>query len=90
MSVCTNSNRVQSNELIANRRKVADLLLSIGSSEELRRYFSQSEMAITLGTSRDLVNNSLVSLEEESAIKIDRPKVLINKAVLERILKKQI
>ena len=87
MSVCTNSNRVQSNELIANRRKVADLLLSIGSSEELRRYFSQSEMAITLGTSRDLVNNSLVSLEEESTIKIDRHKVLINKTVLERILR---
>ncbi len=86
ISACANWNPVLSDELMATHRTVADLLLHFLGSKRQQRHFSQSEMAITLGIPWDLVNKSLMSLKEESAIRIDRHKMAINKNKLERIL----
>jgi len=86
MSACADSNLVLSDELIVARRKVADLLLHFAGTTELQRHFTQSESAIILGISWAMVNNSLISLKGESAVRIDRHKMTINKNKLERIL----
>ena len=86
MSSSANLNPLLSDGIVATRRKVADFLLHFTSSEGQQRNLSQSEMAITLGISRNLVSNSLISLREEGAIRIDRHKIAINKNKLEQIL----
>jgi CRP-like cAMP-binding protein len=86
ISASANLKPLLSDELIATRRKVAEFLLHFASSKGRQRHLSQSEMVITLGISRNMVNNSLISLKEESAIRVDRHKIAINKNKLEQIL----
>jgi hypothetical protein len=86
LSVGADSNPVLSDELLTTRKRVAGLLLHCASTKEQQRHFSQSEMATALDTSWNLVNNSLILLKEESAIRIERHKMVVNKNKLERIL----
>ena len=86
ISACASLNPVLSDELITTRRRVADLLLHFVSGKGQQRHYSQSEMAMTLDTSWTLVNHSLISLKEDGAIRIDRPRMTINKNKLKRIL----
>jgi biotin operon repressor len=80
---------VLSAELSDTRRKVADLLLHINDIKAPLRHLSQSDIATTLGTTWDMVNNSIISLKQEGALKIDRHRLAINKNALERILIKK-
>jgi biotin operon repressor len=80
---------VLSAELSDTRRKVADLLLHINDVKAPLRRLSQSDIATTLGTTWDMVNNSIISLKQEGALKIDRHRLAINKNALERILIKK-
>jgi len=80
---------VLSAELSDTRRKIADLLLHINDVKAPLRHLSQSDIATTLGTTWDMVNNSIISLKQEGALKIDRHRLAINKNALERILIKK-
>jgi len=80
---------VLSAELSDTRRKIADLLLHINDVKAPLRHLSQSDIATTLGTTWDMVNNSIISLKQEGALKIDRHRMAINKNALERILIKK-
>lgn len=68
------------------RQRVAVVLLQHAGTDTVRRpNLSQREMAAMLGTSWDMVNNSLKSLQAEGAIRIDRHRIVINKKALEQI-----
>ena len=82
-------NLIPSAELNDTRRRVAVLLLHFNDAKAPLGRISQSDMAITLGTTWDMVNNSLNSLKQEGALRIDRHRMAINKNVLERILIKK-
>jgi len=85
LSDCSNLHLILSAELNDTRRRVAGLLLHFHGGEA-QHHLSKSEIATTLGTSWDMVNNSLVSLKQEGALRIDRHRMAINKEILERIL----
>ncbi len=68
------------------RQQVAGVLLQhAGAGTTRRPGLSQREMATMLGTSWDMVNSSLKSLQTQGAIRIDRHRILINKTALEQI-----
>ena len=77
---------VLSAELIDTRRKVADLLFHFPVTKAQQQHLSMRDIALILGTSRDLVNNSLIMLKQEGALSIERHKMAINRNALERIL----
>ena len=89
ISEYSNCQFVLSSELSDTRRKVADLLLHIDDIKAPLRRLSQSDIATTLGITWDMVNNSLISLKQEGALKIDRHRMAINKNALEQILIKK-
>jgi len=86
ISDCTNYNLILTAELRDTRRKLAELLLKFQPTPVQNKFFSQNEMASTLGTSWDMVNNSLISLKAVGAIRIDRNRMAINKNELQKIL----
>ena len=68
------------------QRQVAGVLLQHAGTDTTRRPgLSQREMAAMLGTSWNMVNSSLKSLQAQGAIRIDRHRILINKTALEQI-----
>jgi DNA-binding Lrp family transcriptional regulator len=73
-------------ELRNIRQRLAGVLLHPAVADTARKPgLSQSEMAMMLGTTREMVNRALVSIEMTGAIRIERHRIIISKAALERI-----
>jgi hypothetical protein len=67
-------------------QQVARILLQhAGTDTASRSCLSKCEMTTMLGTSWDMVNSSLISLQAEGAIRIERHRIMINKDRLEQI-----
>ena len=68
------------------RQQVAVFLLHhTGTERAVKTGLSQREMATMLGTTWEMVNKSIASLQVEGAIRIERHRMLINQAALEKI-----
>ncbi|MDP2730385.1 MAG: helix-turn-helix domain-containing protein [Dehalococcoidales bacterium] len=66
------------------RRRLAGVLLQYAGTEKASRpRLSQREMAMMLGTSREMVNGCLESFQAEGAIRFERHRMIINKKALE-------
>lgn len=86
LSSQTGTNLEITDELRDTRRKLAGILISASPvSEQRLPRISQLEIATALGVSWDAVNNSLISLKENGAIKIERHRISINQVILQRI-----
>ncbi len=69
------------------RQRVAVVLLQHAGTDTTRRPgLSHREIAEMLGTSWDMVNRSVKSLQTDGAIKIDRHRMTVDKKILERIV----
>ena len=70
------------------RGRVAKVLLEHagdGNSAGERPRVAQRDIAATVGTDWGLVHLSLKSMQEEGAIKIDHHRLIINKALLQKV-----
>jgi DNA-binding transcriptional regulator YhcF (GntR family) len=68
------------------RKQVAAMLLEYarkGGNGTKNR--SQREMATSLGTSYEMVNRSLQSLQEEGAIRLERQRIILKEKPLQKI-----
>ena len=81
--------KIRSNRLSESRhirQQVAAVLLQYTRTDGAGRTgLSQREMATMLGTTWEMVNKSIASLQVEGAIRIERHRMLINQAALEKI-----
>ena len=68
------------------RKQVAAILLEYArKSENGTKNRSQREMATSLGTSYEMVNRSLQSLQEEGVIRLERQRIIVKEEPLQKI-----
>ncbi|MDD5189973.1 MAG: helix-turn-helix domain-containing protein [Dehalococcoidales bacterium] len=77
---------VLSDELNLVRNQVADYLMNAAGTNPQAQRISQNDLAMELGTSREMVNHALASLKREGAIKIVRNKIMVDIKILRIIL----
>ena len=78
ISVCNHINLVPSAELKVNNQLIVEFLLHFANNKGEKKQLSQGDMATVLNISWEMVNNSLIDLKEQEAIRINRNKILIN------------
>ena len=66
--------------------KVAEVLLeSTGDGTGERPVLTLGEIAVSIGTTPEMVNKVLESLQEKGAIKLERRRIVIDRELLEKL-----
>jgi Mn-dependent DtxR family transcriptional regulator len=84
ISVCNHINLVPSAKLSVNKQLIVELLRHCANHKGKKQQLSQGDMATVLNISWEMVNNSLIDLTEQGAIRINRNKILINEQFIKK------
>jgi hypothetical protein len=77
----------QDRSLIQARKLVAKVLFEYTKNNETkRRHLSQQNVAISAGISWEMVHASLLSLQNEGAIRIERHRMVVNRDFLQNVI----